>query len=85
MAFHTTFHGTSPRNDCETDSAVTFHRAFDVTPDWRRSLEAIANVKGITRILTRRVARAIAPVCPLTPQPLSPPPPPLPPSHLTPH
>jgi copper homeostasis protein CutC len=62
MAFHPTFHGTSPRKDCETNSAVTFHRAFDVTPDWRRSLEAIANLKGITRILTRRVTRARFPL-----------------------
>ncbi|BEI90551.1 uncharacterized protein CcaverHIS019_0306210 [Cutaneotrichosporon cavernicola] len=31
---------------------VTFHRAFDVTPDWHAALEDIANIPGITRILT---------------------------------
>ncbi|KLT45937.1 hypothetical protein CC85DRAFT_268517 [Cutaneotrichosporon oleaginosum] len=32
---------------------VTFHRAFDVTPNWKDALDAIASMSGITRILTR--------------------------------
>ncbi|CAK9783343.1 unnamed protein product [Cutaneotrichosporon oleaginosum] len=31
---------------------VTFHRAFDVTPNWKDALDAIASMSGITRILT---------------------------------
>ncbi|GMK56683.1 hypothetical protein CspeluHIS016_0305230 [Cutaneotrichosporon spelunceum] len=30
----------------------TFHRAFDVTPDWHAALDDIARIRGITRILT---------------------------------
>ncbi|WOO82324.1 Copper homeostasis protein cutC [Vanrija pseudolonga] len=31
---------------------VTFHRAFDVTPDWQRAADDISSIRGITRILT---------------------------------
>lgn len=36
---------------------MTYHRAFDVTSDWRRACDAVASVPGITRILTSGHAR----------------------------
>ncbi|ORY33462.1 copper homeostasis protein CutC [Naematelia encephala] len=36
---------------------VTFHRAFDLTPDWEQAIKDVWSIPGITRILTSGHAR----------------------------